>query len=94
MHVLLLVVKLIPMILALVELAEKALSNVPKSGEQKKEVVMTAVEALAGGASAVFTGGAADTWERIKPYVSTIIDGAASIAFPPGGDISAMGEGH
>lgn len=95
MHILLLVIKLIPSILALVQLAEQAFTNKPQSGAEKKDYVMRAVEALIAGASTVFTGGAADTFARITPFISPLIDSAASIAFPhEPGKIDSMGGGN
>lgn len=85
MNIVLILIKLIPTILSMVSLAERLYTDKPKSGAEKKSFVLSAVEALMGGASAVFTGGAADTWARIKEPVGTIIDAAATVAFPRGG---------
>ena len=80
MNWMLLLVKLLPTIVNLMGLAEKVLG--PKAGEQKKELVMGAAQAIIGGVAAVSTGGQADTWDRIKDPVSQIVDSAAAIAFP------------
>ena len=82
MNYLLLLTKLLPTILTLIGLAEKAFDKVPESGEQKKELVTTAAKAIVGGITSVSTGGQADTWNKIADPVSNIIDNAAAIAFP------------
>jgi hypothetical protein len=82
MQIALLIFKLIPTILGLVKLAEALFAEKPKSGEEKKAYVMSTVELLSAGASEVFTGGAADTWARIREPISMITDAAAQIAFP------------
>lgn len=82
MQIVLLIVKLIPTILSLVTLAEKLFIEKPQSGAEKKSFVMAVLETLSGGASSVLTGGAADTWTKIKDPISMIIDAAATIAFP------------
>lgn len=82
MNIIMLLIKLVPTIVSLVGLAEKLYSDKPESGAEKKSFVMAIVQALSGGASAVFTGGAAETWQRIEAPIGTIIDAAASIAFP------------
>lgn len=74
--------KLIPTILSLMTLAEKLWADKPKSGEEKKNFVVQVLAALAGGAGAVFTGGAADTWSQLQGPVSTLIDAAAAFKFP------------
>ena len=65
---------------SLIALAEKLLG--PKTGEVKKELVMSATEIAMTAVGALSTGGQAVTWERIKPAVSTIVDAGVSIAFP------------
>lgn len=85
MNWLLLAVKLIPTILQLMGLAERVFADKPGSGAEKKALVMDATKALAEGADAIFTGGAGETWARIKEPVSTIVDAASTIAFPKTG---------
>jgi hypothetical protein len=65
---------------SLIALAERLLG--PKTGESKKDLVMTATEIAMTAVGALSTGGQAATWERIKPAVSTIIDAGVAIAFP------------
>jgi len=82
MNIIALLIKLLPVILQLMSLAEKAYADKPDSGAEKKALVIDVTGALVQGAEAVFTGGAAETWDRIKEPVGSIIDSAASIAFP------------
>jgi len=63
-------------------IAEKAFDGVPDSGAEKKTLVTDAVKAVVGGVGAVSTGGQAETFDRIAPTVSVMIDGAAAIMFP------------
>jgi hypothetical protein len=65
---------------SLISLAEKLLG--PKTGEAKKELVLEAAGIAMNAVGAFSTGGQAQTWERIKPMVSTIVDAGAAIAFP------------
>jgi len=82
MNWLLLAIKLIPTVIQLVGLAERAFGDTPGSGGEKKKIVMEATEAITGGVVAISTGGQAETWERIKDPISTLVDSIASIAFP------------
>ena len=82
MNILGLLIKLLPVIVQLMGLAEKALADKPESGAEKKALVMDITGALVKGADDIFTGGAAETWDSIKAPVGSIIDSAASIAFP------------
>lgn len=71
---------LLQLLPSLIALAEKLLG--PKTGEAKKELVMSAAEIAMTAIGSLSTGGQKDTWERVKPAVSTIIDAGVSIAFP------------
>lgn len=84
-------IKLVPTILSLMGLAEKLFEEKPQSGAEKKNFVIQVIQALIGGAGAVLTGGAADTWSQIQGPIGTIIDAAAALKFPhePG----TVGEG-
>lgn len=82
MNILTLLIKLLPVILQLMNLAEKAYADKPDSGAEKKALVTDVTGALVQAAEEVFTGGAAETWDRIKEPIGSIIDSAASIAFP------------
>ena len=78
----LMLLKLLPMIFQLVGIAEKAFDGVPDSGAEKKSLVTAAAKAVVGGVGAISTGGQAETFDRIAPTVSVMIDSAASIMFP------------
>lgn len=82
MNWLVIIVKLLPFIFQMVTLAEKAFSDKPKSGADKKALVTTGAKAAVGAITAISTGGQADTWNRIAEPVSGIIDMAAGIMYP------------
>ena len=82
MNYLNLLVALLPTIIKLMGIAEVTMADKPQSGPEKKNFVMSIIEAIFGGISAISTGGQAETWNRIKEPVGTIIDAAAGIAFP------------
>jgi hypothetical protein len=65
---------------SLISLAERLLG--PKTGEAKKDLVMSVAEITMTSVGALSTGGQAATWERIKPLVSTIVDAGVAMAFP------------
>ena len=71
---------LLQLLPSLIALAEKLLG--PKTGEIKKDLVMSATEIAMTAVGSLSTGGQAITWDRIKPSVSTIIDASVAIAFP------------
>jgi hypothetical protein len=74
---------LIQLIPTLIKIAEAIFAQVPKSGEEKKALVMGVVEQLVGVADTTFSGGAKATWEQIKPSVGMVVDASANIIFPP-----------
>jgi len=86
MQILTLLTTLLPSILGLMGIAERAFSSVPKSGQQKKDLVMAAAQTIIGGVQSVSTGGQAATWQAIAAPISQIIDAASSIAFPLTGE--------
>jgi hypothetical protein len=75
-------VQVFPAIVTLMGVAERAFGNKPKSGADKKAMVMEATKAIVCGITAASTGGQADTWAKIEKPVSNIIDNAAAIVFP------------
>lgn len=81
MQYLLILIKVLPFIMQLMQVAEKYFTA-PGSGSAKKEAVTAATEVLVTGMTDMSTGGQADTWARIGPFISTIIDSAAEMAFP------------
>jgi hypothetical protein len=83
-----LIIKLLPSLVAIAEL----IFNRPKSGAEKKQWVLAMMEHLFNGADAAFTGGAAETWGRIREPAGVLVDAAANIAFPHG--LVDVGGGH
>lgn len=71
----------IPLIVKLIELAERYFAG-PGHGAEKKELVTEVLKAAVNTTAAVSTGGQKETWTRIAPEVSTIIDASVSIMFP------------
>lgn len=72
------VIKLLPTLVSIAEL----IFNRPKAGAEKKGWVMGIANNIMSGVDASVTGGAAETWTRIKPLVGNIVDASAQIAFP------------
>ena len=73
--------KLVPMIIALVKLAEQVFTN-PGSGADKKAYVTQTVQVVLDGLLGVSTGGQLETWTKLAPLISMVIDSAAGILFP------------
>ena len=74
------VLRLIPMIVKLMGIAEQAFDSIPDSGTQKKQMVIEAVRALVEGLSGVtFTP---ELWSKILDVIIPMIDIAASFLFP------------
>jgi len=74
------VLRLIPVVVRLMGVAEKLFDGTPDSGQQKKEYVMEAVKAMVEGASG-FTG-TPELWAKIESAVSLMIDAACIFLFP------------
>ena len=81
MNWLALAIQLLPTIMKLAVIAEKAFDGKPDSGPEKKAMVMEGAKAIVGGISDVSTGGQKETWDQIEAPVSKIIDSAVEIAF-------------
>ena len=88
MAIALLILRLVPMIVALVDQAEKLFKDEPKSGEQKRKFVLDTIRILIGGASAVFTGGALDTWKLLEFPITLLVDYSAALQFPHIGEFT------
>lgn len=82
MNILALLIKILPVVVQLMGLAEKVFANKPQSGADKKAAVMEATNTLINATDTVLTGGAAETWAGIKAPVSVMIDAAAAIMWP------------
>jgi len=71
----------IPFVMKLIELAEKAFDGVPESGPEKKQMVLTAFQAAFDTVIGSSTGGQKETWERLEPIISSLIDLACGFLF-------------
>jgi len=79
MNVLFLILKYLP---TLIHIAEELFADKPKSGEEKKRLVMDTTEAVIGAVKDASTGGQKETWDRISDPVSNMVDNMATIMFP------------
>jgi hypothetical protein len=77
-----LAMKLMPLVTDLVVIAEKLFDDVPESGADKKAMVMSGIKSVFSAMISVSTGGQQDTWSRLEPFVSQIVDSICSVLFP------------
>lgn len=82
MNWILIAMQLLAKLPALMMVAEKAFDDIPDSGAEKKEMVMTAAKAIAGGILGISTGGQAETWARIEKIINPAIDIMCTFLFP------------
>ena len=82
MNWLTIIIKLLPFIFSMMNLAEKVMSDEPKSGADKKTLVVESAKIAIAAIAGVSTGGQAETWNKIAEPISTIIDSAAGMLFP------------
>lgn len=68
---------------ALVQTAEGFFNWKKQSGSQKKALVTSTVKATVDAIDAESTGGQKNTWDKIAPVISSMVDEAAAAAFPP-----------
>jgi hypothetical protein len=70
---------------ALMAKADEVIQGIGK-GAIKKDLVMTTAQLVVESVAALSTGGQKETWESLKPSVSTMIDTACAVAntFAPG----------
>jgi len=73
--------KLNPLVIDLVGVAEKAFDGVPKSGEQKKAFVHQAAQDILSGGKQATTGGAKDTWDFLENLLPPFIDTVAGFFY-------------
>jgi hypothetical protein len=71
---------LVQILPSLISLAERLLG--PKTGEAKKDLVMSAVEIAMTAVGVLSTGGQAQTWDKLRPLVSQVVDAIVAMAFP------------
>lgn len=70
---------LVPLVIKLISFVENLIADAGK-GEVKKSVVMGATKTILEAGAAVSTGGQKETWEKIAPAVSGLIDASVSLA--------------
>ena len=61
-------------VLKLIPVAEKAFSDKPKSGPEKKAMVVETARTVVGALGAHSTGGQKETWTILKDPVNIVID--------------------
>jgi len=81
MNYITLIVQLIPLIIKLIEFAEKYFTT-PGSGTDKKAFVIETVKAVYNGAQEVSTGGQAETLEKLEPLLDPVVNFGAALLFP------------
>lgn len=81
MNWLMIAMRALPTIIGLMGIAEKALADKPKSGEEKKAIVKEGAKAIIGGVADASTGGQKETWEKIDSMIDPFIDLAARFIF-------------
>jgi len=74
--------KAIPFVIEMVQLAEKAFDDHPESGADKKAMVLQAVQCAFDAVVGSSTGGQKETWERLRPIIESFIDMAVGFIFP------------
>ncbi|MBT7082595.1 MAG: hypothetical protein HN929_14235 [Chloroflexi bacterium] len=75
-------IRLIPFVIKMVGIVEKLFDDVPDSGADKKQFVMTAVEGIFGVVLGISSGGQAETWAKLEPVISSVIDAVCDAIFP------------
>jgi len=68
-------------VFSLVRFAERWFSGKPKSGREKKAMVIEGVKELVGNMEGATTGGAHETWSKIEKELPAIIDNAAGVLY-------------
>jgi len=75
-------IKAIPFVMEMIQLAERAFDDVPDSGAEKKAMVLQAVQSAFDVVVGSSTGGQKETWERLRPVIENLIDMAVGFVFP------------
>jgi len=78
----LLVARILPLVTNLIVIAEKLFDDVPESGEQKKEMVMSGVKSVVMAIISLSTGGQQETWIKLEPFISQMVDAICGVLFP------------
>lgn len=79
---LLVLTQVMPLVINLIGVAEKAWGDEEGSGEAKKEFVAGTVEGAVDVVTAVSTGGQKETWEALAEPISLSIDALCKFLFP------------
>jgi len=72
----------VPFVIQLMGIAEKAFDENPDAGPEKKAFVMNATESVVGAVTSVSTGGQKETWQALSGPIGYFIDAASSFLFP------------
>lgn len=73
--------QVLPSVIQLMAIAEKALDDKPKSGAEKKQMVMGATRAIVGGMQSVSKAGQKDTWDKLEAPLNGAVDAASGFLF-------------
>jgi hypothetical protein len=82
MNYFILIMRLMPFVSTLVEIAEKLFDDKPDSGAEKKAMVMAVVKGLVNIMIGVSTGGQQETWKKLEPLISQLVDAICAVLFP------------
>lgn len=74
-------IEVMPFVVRMMNLAEKAYHDKPKTGKQKKDLVMEATKSVTEGMTKLSTGGQKSTWEVISGPISEFVDIACDLLF-------------
>ena len=75
-------IQVVPLVIELVQLAEKAFADQPKSGAAKKALVLKVAKSVIAGLLATSTGGQKETWKKLAGPLNMIIDIVVGFLFP------------
>lgn len=81
MTIISLVAFLLPKVVQMIGYVEQMFDGQEKSGETKKALVMGAAETITAGFAGLSTGGAKESWEKLKPLVDDFVEKAVAVAF-------------
>lgn len=73
--------KVTPFVISMIGIAEKAFDGQPKSGAEKKKMVVDATRNVIGGAYSASTGGQKETWEKLAKPVDGLVDATCNFLF-------------
>ena len=73
--------QVLPSVIQLMAVAEKAFDKKPDSGAEKKQMVMGATKAMVDGLQTVSKGGQKETWNKLEAPLNGAIDAACDFLF-------------